>query len=418
MKNKFNLIIKLLLVAFFFLFPYFNLTSPVLAEEKPVCVVYFHGIGCSHCAKTDPIVLKQLLEKHSRLTVIGYEIYQHKENAAVFNQYNDFYHSGLGIPLVIFNQQTNLVGDRQINQQMDDLINQSQTNLCPLVDGRQIEANRLAEVSLPGKPEIFTQEKLKSKLKASPLPVVNSIKPKQSSMKKEPISCFHFSKIFSLALVDAVNPCALAVLILMLVAIMTYNPQKRKNILEAGLAFSLSVLVVYFLYGIAIVKFFKVIKAISVIKLSLYRILGIGAIGLGLLNLKDFFHYKPGGLLTEMPLSLRPKAKKLLKAATEPKGALIVGALVTVFLLPCTVGPYIICGGILSTLSWAPVLGWLFIYDLIFILPMIIITVICYLGLTKIKKVSGWKEKNIRYLHLISGLIILILGLVMILGWE
>ncbi|GAG48195.1 unnamed protein product, partial [marine sediment metagenome] len=43
-------------------------------------------------------------------------------------------------------------------------------------------------------------------------------------------------QITSLAAIDAVNPCALAVLTLMLIAILTYNPKKKINILLAGFA--------------------------------------------------------------------------------------------------------------------------------------------------------------------------------------
>ena len=141
------------------------------------------------------------------------------------------------------------------------------------------------------------------------------------------------------------------------------------------------------------------------------------AIVLGILNIRDFFKYKPGSLGTEMPMFLRPKVKKIISRVTSPIGAFIVGAFVTIFLLPCTIGPYVICGGILYTLGILKFLPWLVLYNLIFILPMLIITVIVYFGVSKIEDVSDWKDKNIRYLHLISGIIIFFLGLAMVLGW-
>jgi hypothetical protein len=47
---------------------------------------------------------------------------------------------------------------------------------------------------------------------------------------------------------------------------------------------------------------------------------------------------------------------------------------------------------------------------------MIGITLAIYFGLSTVDKVSGWKEQNIRYLHLIEGLILLILGILMTTG--
>ncbi len=226
------------------------------------------------------------------------------------------------------------------------------------------------------------------------------------------------AKIVSLALVDAINPCAFAVLILMLLTILTYDPSKRKNILWAGLAFVVSVFVMYFVYGIIIVKFFQIVQALTSVRLILYKILGVVAIILGFLNLKDFIRYKPGGFLTEMPMFLRPLAKKFITGVTSPVGAFGVGAFVTLFLLPCTIGPYIICAGILCTLDFVKTLPYLLLYNLVFVLPMLIIVLIVYKGFAKVQDVSGWKDKNIRYLHLVSGLIMLGLGLARLMGWA
>jgi len=219
-----------------------------------------------------------------------------------------------------------------------------------------------------------------------------------------------------LALVDAVNPCALAVLLLMLTAIMAYNPGSKKKILLAGLAFVASIFVIYFFYGLAIIRLFQLIQSLASVKLWLYRALGALAILLGLFNIKDFFFYKPGGISTEMPMFLRPKAKKLLSKATSPIGAGVMGILVTVFLLPCTIGPYFIAGGILSSMQVWNTIPWLIFYNFLFVLPMLAIVFSVYGGLSRVKDVSQWKEKNITKIHLVEGLIMLILGGIMVLG--
>ena len=224
------------------------------------------------------------------------------------------------------------------------------------------------------------------------------------------------AKIASLAAVDAVNPCALAVLTLMLVAILTYNPKKRTNVLLAGFGFTLSVYFVYLFYGVVIIRFFQIVQALTMIRIYLYKILGIGAVILGLLNIKDFIRYKPGGIATEMPLSIRPKVRKLILGITSPKGAVLVGVFVTIFLLPCTIGPYVIAGGILSALEILKTIPWLLFYNLIFVSPMIAITLGIYFGITEIEDVYGWKEKNIELLHLTAGIILLLLGIAMTIG--
>jgi hypothetical protein len=48
---------------------------------------------------------------------------------------------------------------------------------------------------------------------------------------------------------------------------------------------------------------------------------------------------------------------------------------------------------------------------------MLVITFFVYKGIAKVEDVSGWKEKNIKYLHLIAGIIMFLLGLAMFFGW-
>jgi len=224
-------------------------------------------------------------------------------------------------------------------------------------------------------------------------------------------------KILGLATVDAVNPCALAVMTIVLMTLLLQNPKNKKNVLLGGLSFTLAVFILYFLYGLIMIQFFShIIPETGAYANNIFKGFGIFAIILGILNLRDFFFYKPGGLATEMPISMRPRMKLLIKKITSPKGAFFIGIFVTLFLLPCTIGPYVIASAELSTLNFIKIFFWLLIYNMIFILPMIAITFAMYFGLTTVNNVSGWKERNIKLLHLIEGLILISLGIAMVTG--
>jgi len=225
-----------------------------------------------------------------------------------------------------------------------------------------------------------------------------------------------FGKIIALAGADAVNPCALAVLVLILIMVATISSKKRE-VLKAGFAFSLAVFIFYFFYGLILVGFFKTLTlALASFRIYVYKAFAVFAVILGLLNIRDSIWYKPGGFMTEMPLSLRPKMKRLVKNVKSPKGAFFIGIFVTLFLLPCTIGPYIVASGILSAVDFVRVALWLLLYNLIFISPMVLITLIIFFGFTTIEKVGYWKDKNIRYLHLIAGLILFLVGIAMLFG--
>jgi len=228
----------------------------------------------------------------------------------------------------------------------------------------------------------------------------------------------NFLRITTLALADSINPCAIAVLTMILMSILMQNPDKKRRVLSAGIFFVLAVYIGYLFYGLIITQFFKLFSEfLSKSSIYIYKGLAILAILFGLLNIRDFFYYKKGSLGTEMPLFLRPKVKKTIDKITSPIGAFIIGFFVTLFLLPCTIGPYIIASGLVSELNFLKIFLWLLYYNLIFILPMLVITLIIYFGFKKVEEVQGWKERNIRILHLIAGILLFLVGIGILFNW-
>jgi cytochrome c biogenesis protein CcdA len=335
--------------------------------------------------------------------LIRYEIQDEISNAAIFDNYGASYGFELGIPAILFGKGEIIQGDTSIITGLKNKVDALQSNPCPLMNGSSIAFDILKTDSLPGKPEILLCGKRVA---------VNNT---NSSCENTPAE-LTFAKIVSLAAVDAINPCAFAVLILILVAILTANPEKKSKVLWSGFAFALAVFVTYFIYGSIIVVFFQAIRALNAVKPFFHIVIIIIAILLGLLNIRDYLSYVPGRFATEMPIMFRPKVKRLISKVTSPVGAFIVGAFVTTFLLPCTVGPYLIAGGILSSLQFVKTLPWLALYNFVFALPMLIITLIVYFGLSSTDNLAGWKDRNIKYIHLAAGIIMLFLGIAMILG--
>lgn len=225
-------------------------------------------------------------------------------------------------------------------------------------------------------------------------------------------------KISMLALADSVNPCAIAVLTMVLVSILVENPKNRRNVLLSGFAFISSIFIGYLIYGTIIIQFFKIFATfLRENSIFIYKGLAILAMLFGALQIKDFFHYKKGSFGTEMPLFMRPKVKKIIGKITSPGGAFIIGFVVTLFLLPCTMGPYIVASGLLAELGTLGALPWLIYYNLLFVLPMIIIVLLVYFGFRKVEEVSGWKERNIKKLHLVAGILLFLVGLGLLNGW-
>ena len=143
------------------------------------------------------------------------------------------------------------------------------------------------------------------------------------------------------AAVDAVNPCAFAVLIILITTVLAAGG--RRKALQASLALSLSIFLSYYMMGVGL---YSAIAAAGVTR-ALYIAVTILAILIGLFNLKDYLWYGRWFVM-EVPPGWRPKLKALIGRITSVPGAFLIGFVVSLFLLPCTSGPYIVILGLLG----------------------------------------------------------------------
>ena len=104
MKNKMlNLFVVLVLL------------SMCVSGQETVCAIYFTGIGCPHCAQTDPYLFGEVLYTFNQsFILIEYEVYQERENPAYVAEYDQKFGVGYGIPKVVFSQDEVIDGDRDI----------------------------------------------------------------------------------------------------------------------------------------------------------------------------------------------------------------------------------------------------------------------------------------------------------------
>jgi cytochrome c biogenesis protein CcdA len=300
------------------------------------------------------------------------EIYFDRENAVLFNTLLD----KLGVPSDSRGVPTVVLGDRII------------VGDKPIINNFENEADRFLEKSGEGS--------------------VDNLGNKRKEEKQIPD--LTLAVVVGASIVDAINPCAFAVLIILITTILATGDGGKA--LKAGLAFAASVFISYFLMGLGLYKALGVGGVSSLF----YKIVGWLAIVLGLLNLKDYFWYGKGFLM-EVPMSWRPRLKSLLKSVTSPVGAFGVGFLVSLILLPCTSGPYIVILGMLAEKATQfKAVTYLILYNMIFVSPMLLISYAVYKGFNP-AKAEEIRQKRLKMLHLIAGIVMLAMGVVILMGW-
>jgi len=358
-------------------------------SQNDVHLHMFYGQGCPHCGSLK-LFLNNMANKYPSLKIYEHEIYQNNEERELFERMSkDFNVPIEGVPTVF----------------VDDRVIVGFSNAIAVSIENQIK--RCLEISC-NNPE-FKQ--------ATPetTQLVGESSPSFDPEKKEVMQKLTIPVVIFAATVDAINPCAFAVLIILMTAALSIANKNRA--LKFGLAFTASIYISYFLMGLGL---FSALQA-SGLSHTFYIIVTVLAIIVGLLNVKDYFWYGKGFLM-EIPLSWRPTMKKILNSATTPCGAFIAGLLVSLFELPCTGGPYIVILGLLAKgVTRSAGIFYLLLYNLVFVSPLIILSLIIYKGLSTTSRLEAIRQKRIKLLHLIAGLIMLGIAIVMIIslvkGW-
>ena len=220
------------------------------------------------------------------------------------------------------------------------------------------------------------------------------------------------------AIADAVNPCEFYVLVVFL-SLVIFS-LGRKAVLKAGIAFSLAVFITYFSMGFGLLQLIGRVREARILvtilgftvglRAVLNFIFGIFGVSLGL---RDAFEGILNKKFKRVPNFFSKRISKFLRMTSEGSSmAFVIGVVTSVFLLPCTSGPYLIALSLISNLNTLlEGILLLLIYNSIIIVPFITMTVGIYTLRIRTSKLKRWSRKKQRWFNLIAGLIMIILSL-------
>ena len=214
--------------------------------------------------------------------------------------------------------------------------------------------------------------------------------------------------VMTTALIDSINPCAIGVLILLISIMIAFKT--KKEMLFYGSMYILAVFITYVLAGFGILYFLSSVP----LYISEYISIFVGSLIIiaGLIEIKDFDWYGQGITLA-IPPERAKQIHEMTKKITLP-GVLLLGAFVAGVELPCTGAPYLAILLLLSqNFNFASFL-MLILYNIIFILPLIVILLMVYFGF-KIQNIKRWKQDNRTYMRLATGVVLIFLGWLLIL---
>jgi cytochrome c biogenesis protein CcdA len=207
------------------------------------------------------------------------------------------------------------------------------------------------------------------------------------------------------ALIDSVNPCAFSILVLTIAFLFSLG-KMRSSVLEIGAIYILGVFTVYTLIGLGILQTLHIFDTPHFMaKLGASLLIALGLVNLG----NVFFPAFP--LKLRIPQSAHHRMAALMEKSSLPS-AFVLGGLVGLCEFPCTGGPYLMVLGLLHDRATHAVgLGYLLLYNLIFILPLVIILLIAS-DKSLLDKVDAWRKRSTRTMRLWGGNAMIALGLI------
>ena len=342
--------------------------SDLIASEPPghVIVYFFYNQYCGECQKALNFT-KGFEERHPNVIVRSFDIANSPDNQQLFQQFNERY----GVPLspvpAMFVGEWEIMGNDNIQAHLDEIVSSEEANLTA------------------GNP--FT------------LPPIPSFPVNTTKELTIPI-------IIGAALVDGLNPCALAVLIFLLVTIMAVG--SRRRMLQVGFTYIGAVFLFYFISGLGV---FAMVQVSGIPKIFSTVAAAIAIIA-GIVMIKEAVY--PGrGLLLVIPESKKGTITRYIHEATLP-AAFVLGILVGIFELPCTGGIYLaILSMITSKMTFSAGLPLLILYNVAFVVPLLVTLAIVYFGIPP-ERLESWRNEQRSMIRLVMGLFMIGIGIIVL----
>lgn len=214
--------------------------------------------------------------------------------------------------------------------------------------------------------------------------------------------------VASAGLVDGVNPCAFAVLALLLGTLSATGTRRRAVLL--GGAYTAGIFLCYLAAGLGIVTVVGIADVASAFRMGA----GIVALLLGLAVLVSAV-LPDGPFHFAIPDAGRKATGRWIASlqAAGPTAAFLLGIALGLVELPCTGGVYLGVLGLLAGGSLSVALPLLVLYNLCFVAPLILI-VGAFAGGMGPGRIDAWREGRRRLVLGLSGALMVGLGLVLL----
>lgn len=374
--------------------PPLEIPSRVVASEKRFSVelIYFYQKGCAKCDRAS-YLLKYLHEKYPHLHIQAIDL----------------------------------------NTDDGKRLNETLSNRLGLPAGKRLLAPSIFIGNDYLSPEEITEFRVETLIAAyEKMETAPALKVEEEEMQRaetsmiERFQSFGLFAILAAGLIEGLNPCALATLVFF-ISYLTMVGRTRREIFWVGMGFTGAGFITHLLLGFGILSFVQQFSFFPLFS----RIVFLATFGLslflGIFSLYDYVQVKrgrPSKMTLQVPDSLKRKIHRIirsregdLEAGKEIKtgrfllAAVIIGFIVTLLQSTCTSQVYlptILFVTHIPTLRSSAIF-YLVLYNLVYILPLVIIFVIVYWGTTS-QQLAFFLQRRTSTIKLFTALFFFVLA--------
>lgn len=330
--------------------------------EAPIYIAYFYQTGCKECSRVEAD-LNYLKTRYPQIQVIDFNIYDHADLATWLMEQIRFI-DDFQTPALVIGEQV-LIADEILPE-----------NITPF-----LESYRITGVD-PIWLDFDSEEGQRSII--------------------ERFQDMGWVAVLFAGLIDGINPCAFATLIFF-VSYLTLSGRQGKEVLWVGGMFTLGVFLAYLVVGLGLYRVLELVSAeLDVIAKIVYGITGVLCLTLAVLSFIDYRKARKGNvgdMLLTLPEPLRKRINATIRKGRKTRnyilGAFGAGIMISFLELACTGQVYLPTIIFVSSIPGMRLQAFLYLllYNLMFILPLVIIFVLVYFGTTSKDLTSFLNEK-------------------------
>ncbi|MDD5771025.1 MAG: hypothetical protein PHO81_02140, partial [Candidatus Omnitrophica bacterium] len=230
---------------------------------------------------------------------------------------------------------------------------------------------------------------------------------------------------------DGINPCAFTVIVFF-ISFLAAQGYRKRELFFIGSAFIISVFLTYLGIGLGIFNFFYRFRGLWMLTHLFNITMGLACIVFGILAVYDFIKFKRTGstddLVLQLPAAVKERIRKVVgffyRKGTRQRqeggscglarlvaSAFITGFLVSLLEAVCTGQVYLpTIAFVLKASSFKlQALGYLLIYNIMFIVPLLVIFALALFGTTSIQ-FAGFLKKHLGSIKIFMAVLFFVLG--------